>query len=333
MISLPSSRTASNSTILLAAVALLVLAARPAHGQSAPDAGFSFLRLEPSARAAALGGSFSAVYGDDVNALFYNPALLNEGMHRALGISYLNHLGEVNAGFVAHARHLEGIGTVGAGLRFVSWGSTEGYDEQGTPTGDFHASDAALTVSFSRQDDERLHYGASLHTVFSRIGSYNATAFAGDAGVAYHLADQQLTLTASANNVGIVVNSLGSTDDLLPWDLRVGIAKRLRYVPLLLSITGYNLNRIGEESAGQNAVSDAMRHIAFGGEFQFSDAFNVRVGYNHQKHQDLKLKSRLDLAGFGAGFGIKISSFRFDYAFNSWSSMGGLHQFTVRTVI
>lgn len=317
-----------------AVLALLVCAlSAPALAQPGPATTFSFLRLEPSARAASLGGAYAAVYGDDVNALFYNPALLNEEMHRALSISYVNHLAGVNAGFVAHARHLEGVGTVGAGLRYVSWGRMDGYDEMGNETDAFSANDAALTASFARTDDERIRYGANVHAVLSSVGSYGASALAADVGVAYHSPDHHLTLSASANNVGVVLDALGTSGEDLPVDLRVGLSKRLRYVPLLVTITGYNLHRVGAEPAGGSAVGDALRHLAFGGEFQFSESFNVRFGYNHRRHQDLKMKSRLDMAGLGLGFGIKVTSFRFDYAYNSWSTLGGLHQFTLRTVI
>lgn len=301
--------------------------------QPGPASTFSFLRLEPSARAASLGGSFSAVYGDDVSALFYNPALLNESMHRSLSMSYLNHLGGVNAGFLAYARQVEGLGTFGAGLRFVSWGDMTGYDDTGEETGGIGASNAALTLSYSREDGPGLTYGANVHAVFSRLDDYGASAVAGDVGAAYHMPGPQLTVSASLNNVGVVTNSLGDVEDELPLDLRVGVSKRLQYVPLMLSLTGYNLTRIGNEPDGGSGLSNAMRHVALGGEFQFSEAFQLRVGYNHRRHQDLKMKSRLDMAGFGAGFGIKVTRVRFDYAFNSWSSLGGLHQFTVRTVI
>lgn len=320
------------SVILLFGASAFALG-RPAHAQPGPASTFSFLRLEPSARAASLGGSFSAVYGDDVNALFYNPALLNEEMHRALSLSYLNHVGGINAGFIAHAQRVEGLGTFGAGLRYVGWGDMTGYDEIGEETGGIGASNAALTLSYSRSDSPRLHYGVNVHAAFSRVDTYSATALAADAGAAYHIPDAQLTVSASLNNIGTVTSSLGDVEDELPLDLRIGFSKRLQYVPLMLSLTGYNLNRIGDEPGDDTALSSAMRHLALGGEFQFSEAFQLRVGYNHRRHQDLKMKSRLDLAGFGAGFGIKVSRIRFDYAFNSWSSLGGLHQFTVRTVI
>lgn len=320
--------------VAFAAVAGVLFFAHRADGQPGPASTFSFLRLEPSARAAALGGAFSAVYGDDVNVLFYNPALLNEDAHRALSLSYLNHLGGVNAGFLAYGRHVEPLGgTVAAGLRFVGWGEMTGYDETGEETGHFGASNTALTISYARADGPHLRLGGSLHAAFSRIDAYGASAFAADAGLAYHLPEPRLTLSASVNNIGIVTGSLGDADDELPLDVRLGVTKRLQYVPLMLSITGYNLNRLGEEPYEGNFIGDALRHVALGGEFQFSDAFQVRLGYNHRRHQDLKMKSRLDMAGFGAGFGIKVSQIRFDYAFNSWSSLGGLHQFTLRTVI
>lgn len=318
-------------SIFVTLVALGVVSSAAA--QPGPASTFSFLRLEPSARAAALGGSFSAVYGDDVNAIFYNPALLNEEMHRSLSLSYLNHLGGINAGFIAHAREFDGLGTFGAGLRFVSWGEMTGYDETGAETDEFGAGSAALTVSYARADGPHLRYGANVHAAFSRVDSYGATALAADFGAAYHLPGPQFTVSASLNNVGTVFSSLGDVEDELPLDLRIGVTKRLQYVPLMLSVTGYNLNHIGSDQGDGTGLGSAMRHVALGGEFQFSEAFQLRLGYNHRRHQDLKMKSRLDLAGFGAGFGIKVSRVRFDYAFNSWSSLGGLHQFTVRTVI
>jgi len=304
----------------------------PAQAQPGDLSGFSLLRLEPSARAAALGGSFSAVFGDDVNAFFYNPALLNETTHGHLSLSYLNHLSDINAGFLAYSRHAESLGTFAAGLRFLTWGELQGADEQGNRTETFGASDVALTIGVARAQSERLRYGVNLHVLYASIESFNASALATDVGVLYHIDEQQLTFSASVNNLGVTLNSLGTTKDDLPLDLRVGFTKRLRHIPLLLSLTGYNLHDIGDEPEGNSALSNVMQHIIIGSEFQFSQAFNVRFGYNHRRHEGLKTGSRLDLAGVGLGFGLKITRFRLDYAYNSWS-FGGLHQFTVRTAI
>jgi hypothetical protein len=315
---------------LFAAGALVLT--MPTRAQPADLSGFGFLRLEPSARAAALGGSFAAVYGDDVNAFFYNPALLNETTHRTLSLSYLNHLSDINAGFLAYSRHYEGLGTLAAGLRFLSWGDLQGADEQGNRTETFGASDVALTLGGARAQNEQLRYGVNVHLIYSSVESFNASALAADVGVLYHIAGQRMTLSASVNNLGVTLRSLGATRDDLPLDLRVGLTKRLRYIPLLVSLTGYNLHAIGDEPEDGTTLSNVFQHVIFGGEFQFSQAFNLRFGYNHRRHEGLKTGSRLDLAGVGLGFGLKITRFRLDYAFNAWS-FGGLHQFTVRTAI
>lgn len=274
-----------------------------------------------------------AMFTDDVNAFFYNPALLNASMHQGLSVSYLNHLSDVNAGFAAYSRHYERLGTFAAGLRFLSWGNLQGADENGIETGTFRAGDWALTLGYARAENEQLRYGANVHVIYSSIDNYNASALATDLGVSYHIPAQLLTLSAAVNNLGITMNSLGDTDDELPLDVRIGVSKRLLYMPLLINVMGYNLHDIGNEPAGGSAMDNVFSHIALGGELQFSEAFNVRFGYNHRRHEALKTKSRLDFAGFSMGFGIRITRVRVDYAFNSWSSFGGLHQFTLRTKV
>jgi hypothetical protein len=93
------------------------------------------------------------------------------------------------------------------------------------------------------------------------------------------------------------------------------------------------LHRLDGGPDGTSAVGNVLYHVVFGGEFQFSDSFQIRFGYNHRRHDELRLKSRLDLAGFSMGLGLRLSRVALDYAFNSWSSLGGLHRFSVRTAL
>ncbi len=317
--------------VFLLGLSLLPALGQGGQAQPGPLTGFPFLRIEPSARAAALGGSFSAVYGEDVNALFYNPALLNETMHGAVALSYLNHLSDVSAGFLAYGRHIEGLGALGIGVRYLGWGSLQGADEAGQETRTFGASDVALTVGLGRAYGDRIRYGVNAHIVYSSIESYSASALAADVGVLYYLEGPQLGLSASVNTFGAVLDSYGETKDELPLDVRIGLSKRLRHLPLLLTMTAYNLNDPGSAAGASEGASRALQFLTFGAEFQFSEAFQVRLGYNHRRHEALKVRNRLDVAGLSAGFGLKISRVRFDYAFNTWSSSGGLHQITVGT--
>ena len=114
-------------------------------------------------------------------------------------------------------------------------------------------------------------------------------------------------------------------------DLRIGLTKKLAHMPLLLSVAAYRLHRLRGNPNRSDFISNALYHLVLGGEFLFSDSFQIRFGYNHRRHDELRMKSRLDFAGFSMGVGIQLSRVGIDYGFNSWSSLGGLHRFSVRT--
>lgn len=318
----------------LAACCLLLaaLVAWPAPPTRAQDlAGYPVLRFEASARAAALGGSFAAVDDGDVNALFYNPALLSERTHQRISASYLNHLSDLNAGFLAYARHLDGLGTLGAGLRFLSYGSFEGYDENAAPTGDFGAADVALTVSGARAVTPRLRLGAGVHLLYASLDDASATGLGLDFGARYRIPAQQLTLSASVNHLGTSLSNFYEETVDLPLDLRLGVAKRLRYLPLLLSVTAYDLQHLGDAPDADGTLDAALRHVALGGELTLGEYVRARLGYSHRRRQELGLETDgLDLAGLSMGVGLRLDRFGVDYAYNSWSSYGGLHQFTLQ---
>jgi len=315
------------------AFAVLLASSRPASGQASGVGGFAFLQLDPSARSAGLAGSYVATPGSDNNAMFFNPALLSPAMSGETSISYLNHVSDINAGFLAYARDVESIGTLGAGIRFLSWGSIDAATDTGERTGTFGATDFALTVGGSRAHSAQLRYGINLHFVHSSIEAFSATALASDLGVAYSIPSQQMMLGASLVNVGVTLSSFGEKRDELPLDLRLGVSKKLRHLPLLLTLTAYDLDGLGNSPNGSSGFNKVMQYLALGMELQFSEAFNVRLGYDHRRHQALKHKSRLDFAGVSVGVGIRVKSVGVDYAYNSWSSLGGMNQFSISTTL
>ncbi len=316
------------STCLIVAAALTTVVAT---AQPSNLTGFPFLRIEPSARASALGGSFVAVPGLDASGFFYNPALLEESMAGALSLSYLNHLSDINAGFASFARELPRIGMVGLGLRFIDYGSLQGATATGEKTGAFGAGDVALTVGSSRAYSENIRYGANVHLIYSSVSSFSASAVGADLGVTYSIPASGFTAGASINNLGFALSSLGDERDQLPLDVRLGVSKKLTHLPLLISAMAYNLNEIGGDIGDKSRLDDTLEHFAFGGEFLLGTSLRARIGYNHRRHNELKTKSRLDLAGFGFGIGVSLARFTFDYGRNSWSANGALNQLSVST--
>lgn len=314
------------------AVALVVLAlAPPAEAQARRDTGFDLVRLESSARASALAGVGGALSGDDPLTALYNPALLTPEASGRLSLNYVNHLADVSAGAVSYARAFDRLGIAAAAtVRFLSYGDFERTDAEGTVDGEFGASETALTLTASRELAPRVRAGASVHALLASIDDAGASALAADAGVTYSVESQGLVLGASVHHVGTVLSSLGDTDDRLPLDLRLTASKRLRYVPLTLTVGGVDLQDPGG-LGDSSSVRNALDHLALGGELQLGQAFAARAGYNARRADALRSGDRLDLAGISLGFGLDLRRVALDYAYNGWSQYGGLHQFGLRT--
>jgi len=320
---------------LLVAVGLAALLAVPARAQSRTQTAYPLVRLDASARTAALAGA-GALASDDPTTAFANPSLLSSDMSGGLALGYSNLVTDVSAGTLAYARDLSLWGgfTVAGAIRYLSYGDFErrsgteiGADAEGT----FGASESAVTLVASREVLPQFHVGLAAHALFASIDDAGGQALAGDLGLSYTVPDEGLVLGASVHHVGVVLLSLGAERDELPLDVRVMASKRLRYVPLTISVSGLDLHRFEGASVDSSAVNRALDHLALGGELQLGSAFAVRVGYNGRRGADLRSGGRLDLAGVSVGAGVTLRRVSVDYAFSNWGDFGGLHQFGVRT--
>jgi hypothetical protein len=66
-------------------------------------------------------------------------------------------------------------------------------------------------------------------------------------------------------------------------------------------------------------------------EFQPSDKFTLRGGYNYMRQQELKLVNRNALSGFSFGIGFKMGRYIIDYALASYHIAGTSNHLSVRT--
>ena len=317
------------------AAVLGVALALPASAQRR-DTGFDLVRLDASTRAAAMAGAPGALGGADPTVAFYNPALLTSDMSRTAAVGYTNHVSEIAAGTLLYARDVPRVGaTLAASVRYLSYGDFDGAGADGTPDGTtFGAGEAALTLSGAREVAPRVRAGASVNLLTTRIADARGAALTADLGATYEVPSQQLTLGASVHHVGATLSSLGATTDRLPTDVRLTVAKRLRYLPLTVSVAGYDLAGIQSASAAQpdsSSFGNALDHVALGGELQLGRALALRAGFNPRRAGDLDGGRRLDLGGVSMGFGLSLSRVALDYAYNGWSVFGGTHQFGLRT--
>ena len=94
---------------LLAVLAAGLLAAGPATSQSRTQTAFDLVRLDPSARQAALAGPAGRL-GADPAVVFANPAFLTDEADGGVALGYTNLLADVNAGSAVYARDVGWLG-------------------------------------------------------------------------------------------------------------------------------------------------------------------------------------------------------------------------------
>jgi hypothetical protein len=283
---------------------------------------YNFLRLEPNARSAALGGSFVSVI-DDPNIIFFNPGGISTLTNRQISFGFCKHLLDINAGYASYGQQLEDIGWIGAAVAYMNYGSFTKADELGNQLGTFSAGDLALVAGYSNLLYETVNYGVNLKLIYSSIDGNASTAIALDGGLIYIIPEQQISIGASILNVGTALKSYIDTKEDLPLDIKIGISKRLEHLPLYVN---FNFHKLNEST---DNFFDRFSAFSIGGEFTVSEAVRLRIGYNNERRRELKIGTSAGLAGFSVGGGLLFAPYKIDYSFSSFGDIGALHRITV----
>jgi len=279
-----------------------------------------------SARAAALGGSFST-NNDDVDVLFYNPAGMSFLEKTPVSFSFVKHLMDINLFSLAYSTEFENIGRFGTAIKYINYGSFDRADEFGNRTGEFSAGELAFILGYTNEFSENFYYGANAKVIYSSIADESSSALALDLGINYEIPTQKLNLAATVFNLGTQLSSYINTKEDLPLDVTVGISKRLENLPVRLSLDFHQLNKDRDE------LYQHLKGFSIGAEFYLSEVFTLRFGYDNEKRSDLKVGSSSGIAGFNGGLGVKISEYIFNYGYSSMGSIGAMHRIGLATAI
>lgn len=310
---------------------------------------YQVLNVTPSARIAAMGGNLITVYDRDVNIGFQNPAMLNKKMHGQVALNYLNYFAGINQGYFAYARHYDSIGTFAAGVQYLNYGSFPLTDEAANVLGTFSASDMVFQLGYGRTKD-KWSYGANMKWIYSQLETYNSLGVAFDVAGAYNVGrDTSFTATVVAKNIGTQIQTyVPGNRERLPFEVQVGITKKLRHAPFRFSIIAHNLQRADISYVNPNARNvqidfatqepiveeistgdKIMRHMLFGVEMVFSKNFNIRFAYNHQRRQEMSLPDSRGFTGFSWGFSLKLFKMNVSYGNAGFFPKRGSHHFSL----
>lgn len=297
-----------------------------------------------------MGGDFLAIRDHDINLALSNPSLISYEMNNQLALNVVDYFSDINYGFVSYGRNFEKFGNFVGSVQYIDYGKFTYADASGETSGNFRAGETALIIGWGRPLDSMFSIGANFKTVFSSLESYNSFGLAVDVAGSYHNEDG-LVVSLIARNIGAqLVTYENSGREPMPFDLQLGLSKKLRHMPFRYSILLSHLHKwdltyddptklktdpfTGEkikDDKFMDILDQAMRHVVVGAEFLPTRSFSVRLGYDYRRRQELKVDSKVSTVGFSWGFGFRVSKFQFNYARKAYHLVGSPNFISIST--
>ncbi len=218
--------------------------------------------------------------------------------------------------FFSYVRSVEGWGTVGGNITFLSYGNITRTNEAAQVLGEFLPFDIAISLSYGTSLSPSLSGGLSAKVIYSHLsslgtgqerGSGTSTGLALDAGLLYRL-NRRLNFGMAITNVGPDISYIDVAQaDPLPRNLAVGFAYKLlesQYNKALVTVEA-NKSLV---AIGKGLSSELKEVILNGGaEYWYGSFIAFRAGYIYDQEGEVKTPT--------LGFGLAYKLFQFDFAY------------------
>jgi hypothetical protein len=276
----------------------------PAHarqGSAGTTAGNVLLRSSIGARAAAMGGAYTAVAGGPL-ALYYNPAGLHDLDRNRVFLQYDDSILDISRSDIAFAHPTLG-GGFGLSVSAIDYGDiirTTTTNKAGS--GNVAADDFLVRIGYGRAVSERIMLGGTLGYYRLKLDDVEADGVTADASVLYKPSIDGLTLAAAVRNMGSRAR-FHRDDEELP--LTVVLGGSYRPIPRLLLAVDYEIPR------NQSGIVKA------GAEYLLADILALRVGYDGRNETD---------NGLTLGAGFRMKDLMLDYAYVPFGDFGQSHR-------
>lgn len=307
----------------------LLLAVLPATALAQEYASaFNTLRLPASSHAAALGGQNVTLFEDEPTAGWYNPALYANVSDLSAGLDFMTYAAGstwMGAHFVKAfgERH-----TMAVGAQYMNYGKMDETDEAGNTLGQFSAKDIVIGAGYSYLLSDRWTGGANLKMMVSNLADYTALAAAIDVGVNYYDDENDLSVSASLQNIGTQLKAYHDGQRThLPFTLALGFSKGMAHLPVRFHVTMTDVtrwkssyyvlpeNKDKDKSDKVGFGKIALNHFVLGLDILPTDYLYLSVGYNFRRAYELKASGSSHLAGLSAGAGVNVKHFKFGVSY------------------
>lgn len=296
---------------------------------------FASLNIPVSPRQAALGGDVISIYDNDVNFTAINPSLLNEEHDKMLSVNYAKYIGDTSYGTISFAKAYENGHLFSAFAKYMDYGKMTRTDVDGIEMGQFGAADAQVGLNYAYQFEDMWTVGGGISFINSKIDNFSSMAVGGIGAVTYHNEKRKETISLVARNFGYQFKTFNGTREQLPFRVDLGFTKILEQVPVAVSVSAVHLQQFDISSsynvngAKVNFGRKLADHLSFGVELFPEERFNVRLGYNVKRGNELAVLDQRNFSGLSGGFGIRIGSFRFEYAHVRYHNAANMNFFGI----
>ncbi len=329
---------------------VFTLALQSVFAQVGGQSTYQFLSLTTSPRGAATGGYFVPVMDQDESQVYANPSLLSKQMDNRLVLNYVNYISDINYGYTGYVKDFGKVGTFSLGINYLNYGKFTLADESAQTYGNFTANESALNIGWGYQLKEKITVGANAKFISSQLYQYKSYGAALDGAVTYYNPEKEFGVSLVVKNFGTQFSTYTPGNrESLPLDIQLGFAKKLAHAPFRFTVIGHNLqsktmwfenfedkkSKSTSLGGGSTTVSsdtvawgqEIMRRVALGLEFVPSQNFTLRVGYNYQRQQEMKLggQNKQGAVGFSFGAQIKVKKLTFQYTWASYHLAGAAH--------
>ena len=310
-----------------------------------------FLKVLPSARAAAVGEAYSA-WASGAEAIFWNPAGLALTESHELSLTYTDWLFDAQQGAVSYAASIGRMGALGFQVQYVDFGEFEETtndrpyisdpNQPGITGRVFRPFSYLLGASYGRHLTDRFALGlgvkyafeslfddATVSTqvrqgVFQEVGT-RASGFLFDFGIRYETGFRSVQIASAVQNFGPDV-SYAVESYPVPLLFRVGIAADL--VGQNGLFLGGRLDNQIRAAVDIFHPNDYAQQVHVGVEYEFARVLSLRGGYKFYYDSDgLTLGAGLHHGVAGLGLAV-------DYSYGSMGTyLDGVQRISLRVAL
>lgn len=300
------------------------------------QSGYQSLNLTSNPRAAALGGTTISLADGDISQFFENPATLDSVEASNIFFHFNPYFADVFVYSGAYTFNMKNMGTFAAGINYINYGAFNLTDEAGNQLGEFRAQDYTIALGKAHQVGPFI-LGVNLKLAHSSIENYGSTAILMDIGGVFRISKNWTAAMVFENIGGRISEYSAFSSPTIPFDVKLGTTFKPQYMPLRFTLTSNSLieeNSVEEENSGgrsTGAIDRVWKRINIGAELLLSDNFQVLIGYNHKRKQELRLEDTGGGAGLSYGLMVKVKRIELRFSRATYHAAGGSSFISLRT--